>query len=72
MKTRTLALAMASVAAAALDWPPAPAATGQVAGADSGTLRRQNLPNARMDFRLVDQNSNAHLPEAITSFCRPS
>jgi len=59
MKTRTLALAMASVAAAALV-AVGFTATGQVAGANM--VAAQVKPADRADdFRLVDQNSNAHL-----------
>lgn len=59
MKTRTLALAMASVAAAAFVTIGV-TATGQVAGANM--VAAQVKPADRADdFRLVDQNSNAHL-----------
>ena len=59
MKTRTLALAMASVAAAALI-AVSFTATGQVAGANMTAAQVKPAERAD-DFRLVDQNSNAHL-----------
>ena len=59
MKTRTLALAMASVAAAALV-AVGVTAYGQVAGANMTAVQVKPADRAD-DFRLVDQNSNAHL-----------
>ena len=59
MKTRTLALAMASVAAAALV-AVGVSAYGQVAGANMTATQVKPADRAD-DFRLVDQNSNAHL-----------
>jgi hypothetical protein len=59
MKTRTLALAMVSVAAAALI-AVSFTATGQVAGANMTAAQVKPAERAD-DFRLVDQNSNAHL-----------
>ncbi len=59
MKTRTLALAMASVAAAALV-AVSVSAYGQVAGANMVAVQVKPADRAD-DFRLVDQNSNAHL-----------
>ena len=59
MKTRTFVLAMASVAAAALV-AVGVSAYGQVAGANMVAVQVKPADRAD-DFRLVDQNSNAHL-----------
>ena len=60
MKTRTLALAMASVAAAAFVAIGVTAYGQQVAGANMTATQVKPADRAD-DFRLVDQNSRAYL-----------